>query len=96
MKTKVQFTSLEAYFGEIKPDLGRRQTEVLEMFTRGSFTNAELAFAMNLPINSITPRVFELRQKGLIVEDCVRKCKSTGRNAKVWKIKSLMVQGQLI
>lgn len=90
MKTNVQHTSLQAYFGEVLKDLGRRQAEVLEVFTRGNFTNAELALELRLPINSITPRVFELREKGLVEEDIVRQCKATGRKAKVWKLKNAL------
>lgn len=92
----IQPTSLQAYFGEILPDLGRRQKAVLEVFTMGSFTNAELANLLQWPINTITPRVKELRDLGLLVEDSIRKCSSTGRNAKAWKLKQESEQLRLV
>lgn len=38
-------------------------------------------------INRITPRIFELREKKLVVEASKRKCKVTGRTAIAWKVK---------
>lgn len=90
MKTKIQSTTLIAYFGEILPDLGRRQAEVLEAFLKKeNFTNAELAHFMGRPINTIVPRVFELRQKDLVEEEKIRICAVTGQKAKAWKIKTI-------
>jgi hypothetical protein len=37
------------------------------------------------PINTITPRVFELRQIGLVEEVGKRKCRVTDRTAIAWK-----------
>ncbi len=87
MEHKTQYTSLAAYFGEVLETLGARQKKVLEAFTKKeNFTNTEVADYLNLPINVITPRVFELRAKGLLREACVRECKVTSRKAKCWEI----------
>src|SRR3990167_8416897 len=84
----ISHTSLQAYFGEVVKTLGERQQMVLEAFThKENFTNTELASYLQRPINTITPRVFELRAKGLLNLHCVRPCKVTGRVAKCWKIK---------
>ena len=43
----------------------------------------------DLPINTITPRIFELRQKGLVVEHEKRKCTITGHPAIAWRVKNM-------
>jgi len=92
----IQPTSLQAYFGEVVPSLGNRQKIVIEAFLTNTFTNAELGKYLGWPINTVTPRVKELRDKGYLVEDCVRPCKVTGRNAKVWKLKNFTQQMNLL
>lgn len=82
----IQQTSLLAY-NEVLGDLGRRQKQVLEAFQIKDFTNQELSEYLKWPINTITPRVGELRIKGLVVEKERRKDKSTGRTAIVWGLK---------
>jgi len=77
----MQQTSLIAY-KDIKKTLGKRQQQVLSALAIPR-SNAEIARALHLPINSVTPRVLELRNKGL-----VRKAGTTkisGRLAIVWE-----------
>lgn len=91
MKTGVQTTSLEAY-RQIRPTLGRRQQQVFEFLSRvKDASNSEIAHALNLPINQVTPRIYELRQKGVVADAGSRKCRRTGRNVKCWTVS----QGQL-
>ena len=85
----MQVTSLETY-EKIKKELGRRQAKVLEIFdayNHRTLTNTEIAAILEWPINTVTPRVFELREKGIVKEDCKRKCGVTGRTAIAWRIK---------
>lgn len=83
----MQPTSLNVYFGEVMEKLGARQKSVLEAFTKKeNFTNAELADFLQWPINTVTPRVFELRAEKVLREHCVRACQVTGRKAKCWEI----------
>jgi hypothetical protein len=89
--THVQQTSLLAY-REVQKSLGKRQREVLyvlEAATASHFdlTNCELAFLMKLPINCVVPRVYELREKGIVVQSCKRRCGRTGRLACAWKVR---------
>jgi len=83
----VQKTSLEAY-EEIKSTLGDRQTQVLKLLESidRPLTNSEIAQQLGWSINRITPRVFELREKGLVEEDKKKPCPITGRNALTWRI----------
>lgn len=61
----VQDTSLEAYYMYEK--IGKMQSKVLDVIINyGPVTNKEIANIMNKPINTITPRVKELREKGLV------------------------------
>ena len=86
----IQETSLQAYFGEVIETLGMRQHQVLGAFTKKeNFTNTELASFLQWPINTVTPRCLELRERGLVTEHCKRKCKVTGRSALCWEIKPL-------
>jgi hypothetical protein len=85
----IQQTSLIAY-REIQPTLGPRQLEVyrvLQDATRKGFdmTNNELSAVLKLPINCITGRVFELRQKDLVTLSCKRSCGRTRRLAMAWR-----------
>ena len=90
-------TSLLAYFGEVLPALGNRQQAVLLAFMeKESFTNAEVADFLQFPINTITPRVLELRIKGMLELDQVRPCKVTGRRAMAWRIKKVVGQVALL
>lgn len=81
----IQSTSKEAY-QEIKRDLGRRQQEVLNFIrNHPSVSNLGIAEGLNLPINSVTPRVKELREAGLVEEDSIKPSPS-GRNAIHWRL----------
>ena len=78
-------TSLSSYLLEIEPTLGERQSYVLNAFKEmGEFTNSELSVYLHWSINRVTPRVFELRKKGLLRRSLTRSCKVTGRSATVW------------
>jgi len=59
-------TSLEA-FESIQENLGSRQLQVYDALKQLRFaTNKQLATFTQLPINSITPRIHELRKKRLV------------------------------
>ena len=77
----IQQTSLDAFI-DISGSLGDRQLQVYDFFRQNlgkDFTNTELSYALRLPINRITPRVYELRQKGLIIQHGIRYCRITGK-----------------
>lgn len=79
----MQPTSLSAY-RDVQPYLGERQALVLGAL-EGEMTNSEIARAVNLPINVVTPRVFELRARGLVENAGKRACTITGRTALTWR-----------
>ncbi len=87
----IQSTSLHAYNTEVRPTLGARQKTILEAIQElqnehENATNTEISEHLNFPINTVTPRVFELRQKGYLTESVTRPCRATGRRAKTWRV----------
>jgi len=82
-----QQTSLMAY-SEIKMELGERQEEVYNLIkSLGSVNNMIIARRLALPINSVTPRVYELRELGLVEKDCMRACPISKRITWFWRIR---------
>lgn len=95
MKTSVRDTSILAYRSEVSATLGPRHKAVYELLERKyeGMTNSEIACALGWPINTVTPRVSELRGEGkggihpaLVEEDCKRTCRITGRTAWAWRV----------
>jgi len=87
--SQVQQTSLDVYYQKVLPNLMRRQREVLRVFIDNpyrDFTNMEVAAMLGFSINRITPRVLELRNKGLLVKYCRRRCAVTGNMAYAWRL----------
>lgn len=83
----IQDTSLHAY-ALATQHLGAKQKTVLDALRFfPDATNAELATYLQWPVNRITPRVFELRKVGLILESGRRPCKATGGSAHAWRAK---------
>jgi transcription initiation factor IIE alpha subunit len=84
----IRTTSRDAFEDIVKPTLGARQEAVMAALrTRIDFTNHELSEFLHQPINTITPRIFELRKKGLVIESCRRPDKDTGVRAIAWRVK---------
>lgn len=83
----VASTSREAY-NTISCELGKRQQMVMDFLEKNhhehGWTNSEIADFLLLPINSITPRIHELRKLGLVRQWSVRVCSITGFKAKSW------------
>ena len=85
----LQQTSLNA-FNTITEQLGERQQRIIEFFYKHNghdFTNTEIADQLLLPINCVTPRVNELRKKGLLIFSQQRYCFITGRKVMAWRLK---------
>lgn len=80
-------TSMLSYFNEVQPKLGKNQQLVLEALEEiFPATNKQIAKHLGWEINSITPRVGELRTKKKVVKAFVGKDES-GRSAIFWKPK---------
>jgi len=80
----IQQTSLDAY-ESIVHELGDRQLQVYNALkTLGPSTNKMISAHLKLPINSITPRMLELREMKLVGVAFVSK--DGARNAVFWKI----------
>lgn len=82
----IQQTSLFAYRNEVKPTLGARQKIIYEEIQKHEdVTNGEISASLHIPINTVTPRVNELRKLGMVVLAKTRKCRVTGRTCLSWK-----------
>jgi hypothetical protein len=73
----------------VYPHLTTRQRPVLHYLRNigSALTNAEIAAALQRPINEITPRTNELVKQGLLIDAGRRKCRITGNTAHQWKAK---------
>lgn len=82
-------TSLEAY-REIKPRLGEKQEIILGVFYEWQFrqdlTNREIADYLHTQVAYVSPRVFELREKGLLELSRKRMCSITQRRVQAWRL----------
>lgn len=84
----MQQTSILAYT-EVKPKLGQKQAEVLEAIEQiAPASNRMIARHLGWEINSVTPRVLELRVKGKVVQAYIGTERS-GRKAIFWKPKGM-------
>jgi len=81
----VQPTSIAAYHGLDNVELGSRQREVYDELRHGPACNRALAKRLKRPVNAITPRVYELRQLGLVKEAWRDEDTETGRPVIVWQ-----------
>lgn len=87
MEHALQQTSLFAYRNEIKPTLGARQKAIYDVLqTRKNWTNTEIAHYLSFPINTVTPRIKELREMDLVRLSETRKCNITGRICCSWEV----------
>ena len=83
----IQSTSVDS-FKQIIPKISSRQNQIMYILrTYGSLCNREICEIARLPINSVTPRVKELRDLNLVVKKDVKKDIVTDRNVIVWGIK---------
>lgn len=81
----IQSTSLEAYL-EIQPELGSMQNMVYNLIkVYPGVSNIDISRMLRKPINSITPRVKELRDKGLVVCCGHKHDRITHRRMMKWK-----------
>lgn len=88
--SNVAETSLEAY-ASIQSELGTRQAEVLKIIQdQGPISTHSIVSHMpdGITINSITPRVLELRKKGFVARSGYE-IGLSGRRAALWAEKKV-------
>ena len=80
-----QQTSLLA-FQEVQKNLGERQLQIYKTLQKlGEATNTMIARKYGVPINTVTPRIFELRRMGLVIYSYEDICPITNRKAIFWR-----------
>lgn len=86
-KHKIMPSSLLAY-SEVLEDLSERQTQVYVVIRNlKSCNNQMIAQFLHLPINSITPRVNELRKLHIVMMDKKELCPYTKRMTCYWRVR---------
>lgn len=86
-KHKTMPTSILAYT-EVLENLGERQTQVYCVIRElKSCNNQMIANFLHLPINSITPRVNELRKQHVVMMDKKDLCPHTLRMTCYWRVR---------
>lgn len=81
-----QQTSLFA-FNEVKPHLGQMQAKVYkEIVLHPGIDNLGIAQRLSMPINSVTPRVKELREMRRVREAGKQMNSETGRPTMRWEV----------
>lgn len=71
----------------VQASLGRRQQDILFLLNGcpGGLTNDEISERLGWRINTVTPRIKELRELGLVVSGGARLNARTGRPNVFWK-----------
>lgn len=66
--------------------IGAKQLRCYELIEKGAVCNWDIADRLHLPINSITPRVNELREMGLVEEAYKDINPATDRKSIYWRV----------
>lgn len=86
--------SILAYRAFAPKDLSKRQNTVLAFLLRqGPMSNKQLAERTGWPINTITPRVKELRDMGLVELETIHIDHNTNRPEQVWRVRDISLGG---
>jgi hypothetical protein len=87
-----QIQSMIAFY-EVLENLGERQLEVLKAIKKlQPCNNLQISQYLMLPINSVTPRCLELRDKGIVRLHHTGACPYTGRSSRFYSIKDNLNQ----
>lgn len=80
----VQDISIASYHAFTEQELGERQLAVYRELLKGNASSKELGRALNWPSNCLTPRVKELRERGVVIEAGRQYDEKTKRWETVW------------
>lgn len=80
-----------AAFGDMQGIIARKQSEVLRLFRAAGresagYNNRQVAQILGWPINTVTPRVLELREAGKLELAERRPDNLTGRTVMHWRV----------
>lgn len=85
-KHRISPNSMLAYL-DVLENLGERQEQVYKAIRDlKSVNNKMIAAHLNLEINTVVPRVFELREFGIVKEDKKDLCPYTKKLTSYWKV----------
>jgi DNA-binding MarR family transcriptional regulator len=83
----------DSSYKDMREGICPKQAAILEVLKRkptlfhpDDMTNSEIARSLGWGINSVTGRVYELREMNLVGPSTKRTCGVTGRRCQAWKI----------
>jgi transcription initiation factor IIE alpha subunit len=80
-------TKREAYAGAVRRGLSDSAMRIFDCILHdGPISNMEISQKLAVPINRVTPRVYELRQQGMVTMDVRRACRVTGMQVRTWVV----------
>jgi predicted transcriptional regulator len=81
-------TQIAAY-KEMQAKLSLKQRQVLACLfdSEAGMSNSEIASQLRWSVNCVVPRIYELRNIGVVIDAGKRICRVTGQNVHVWKAK---------
>ena len=89
----IQDTTVTTYYEKVKPSLGDRQKVIWTALNeREDWTNSELASHLDWPINTVTPRVKELREIDIVEPAGKRICRVTGLRVNAWRVRRIPIE----
>lgn len=83
-------------FEEILGELNTRQLEVINVLLEcKEASNEEIAEALKIFPHQVTPRVLELRKKGIVVFSKYGKSETSGKTVSIWQLNKDATQIQI-
>lgn len=83
-------------FEEILGELNTRQLEVINvLLERKEACNEQIAEALHVFPHQVTPRVLELRKKGIVVFSKYGKSDTSGKTVSIWMLNKAATQIQI-
>ena len=84
---KLATSTRNAVYVELLDTLGEKQKRVYNLLCRRSdLTNREIAAELQVPVNCVTGRVYELRQIGIVEPSIKRMCRFGRKVVQAWRI----------
>lgn len=84
--SNVQPTQRESYHKVVAEGLGEKQRKVYDKLRQGPRSGRALAKALRWPVNTVWPRLNELRAMGLVEHAYDDWDAETKRNVMIWKV----------
>lgn len=89
MNQRMQKTSLDA-FDDVKPQRPSIRSQIVDQLAFNQMTGEELEHALGIPHKTVSGRLTELRDDGVIIDSGARRATASGNKAIVWRLSVAM------